>query len=179
MKKAHQLTLMQLKKSAQSINIGLPLGSLPGVGDTPLNGAKITLGYNVSDATNDSLQNQEGGTVAVVVPVGPLKVGFQKKAYAPVSTRNTGGTGTDTFYKDDIIGIAFAVNDEIALSYNIIESVKHADSGKNQEQETKAINVAYTIGGLTLALQDAKTDNNGYTAGSEDNTRTFSVKTGF
>jgi hypothetical protein len=168
-----------IKKSAQSINVGLPLGSLPGVGNTPLGGAKITLGYNKSGAATDDFQDQEGGTVAVVVPVGPLKVGYQKKVYAPVSTSNTGANSTDTFFKDDIIGIAFAVNDEIALSYNVIESARHAETGVNQEQETKAINVAYTIGGLTLALQDAKTDNDGFTAGSDDNTRTFSVKTGF
>jgi hypothetical protein len=167
------------KKSAQSINVGIPLAGLPAIGDSAIGGTKITLGYEISDATTDDFQNKEGGTVAVVVPVGPLKVGYQKKGYAAQSTTNTGGNNIDTFYKDDILGIAFAVNDELALSYNIIESVKHAETGANVEQETKAINVAYTIGGLTLALQDAKTDNNGYTAGSEDNTRTFSVKTGF
>mgnify|MGYP006146098571 FL=1 len=168
-----------IKKSAQSINVGLPLAGLPGVGSTPIGGAKITLGYNKSDAQSDDFQNQEGGTVAVVVPVGPLKVGYQKKAYANGSTSNTGANSTDTFFKDDIIGIAFAVNDELALSYNRIESARHNETGINQEQETKAYNVAYTIGGLTLALQDAKTSNDGYSAGTDDETRTISVKTGF
>jgi len=102
---------------------------------------------------------------------------IRKKVYAP-QNNNTIPSQT-IFYKDDIIGIAFAVNDELALSYNLIESEKHDEQGAIVEQETKAINVAYTIGGLTLALQDAKTDNNGYTAAASDDTRTFSVKTGF
>jgi hypothetical protein len=47
------------------------------------------------------------------------------------------------------------------------------------EQETKAINLAYTVGGLTLALQDAKTSNAAYVQDADDDTRTFSVKTAF
>ena len=47
------------------------------------------------------------------------------------------------------------------------------------EQESKAINVAYTVGGLTLALQDAKTDNAAYVSGDSDDVRTISVKTAF
>jgi hypothetical protein len=164
--------------NAQSINIGIPLAGLPGVGDSPIGGAKITLGYEEAENTvNTKQQQKQGATIAAVVPVGPLKVGYQKKVYAP-QNNNTIPSQT-IFYKDDIIGIAFAVNDELALSYNLIESEKHDEQGAIVEQETKAINVAYTIGGLTLALQDAKTDNNGYTAAASDDTRTFSVKTGF
>ena len=53
------------------------------------------------------------------MPAGPLSVGFQKKAYAPVATAD----GTKTFYKDDVLGIAYAVNDDFAISYNLYESV--------------------------------------------------------
>ena len=105
-------------KSAQSMNVGIPLSGLPVIGDSPLGGAKITLGYENMDAMADTYQAKEGGTVAVVMPLGPLSVGFQKKAYAPVATAD----GTKTFYKDDVIGIAYAVNDDFAISYNLYES---------------------------------------------------------
>ena len=49
----------------------------------------------------------------------------------------------------------------------------------NDVQETKAINVAYTIGGLTLGFQDAQTSNNNWTKDSDDDTRTLSIKTAF
>jgi hypothetical protein len=166
------------RTSAQSVNVGIPLSGLPVLGDTPLGGAKITLGYNQSDSTVAKAQAKEGGTVAVVLPVGPMKVGFQKKAYAALGTANT--EVMDTFYKDDILGVAYAVNDDFALSYNLIESVKHNHTaGQEIEQETKAINLAYTVGGLTLGFQDAKTKNSGWSTGTDNDTRTFSIKTAF
>ena len=162
-------------KSAQSINVGIPLSGVPVVGDSPLGGAKITLGYEKSDAMASSFQPKEGGTVAVVLPVGPLSVGYQKKAYAAAATAN----GTKTFYKDDIYGIAYAINDDLALSWNVYQSDQHNNDGTNTEQETKSLNIAYTVGGLTLGFADAKTSNAAYTAASDDDTRTFSIKTAF
>ena len=162
-------------KSAQSVNLGIPLSGVPVLGDTALGGAKITVGYENSDAMNSAYQPKEGATVAVNLPVGPLSVGYQKKAYAPVATAEA----TKTFYKDSILGVAYAVNDDFAISYNIYESSQHANDAKNDEQETKAINIAYTVGGLTLGFQDAKTSNAGYVDGTDDDTRTISVKTAF
>ena len=162
-------------KSAQSINVGIPLSGVPVVGDSPLGGAKITLGYEKSDAMASSFQPKEGGTVAVVLPVGPLSVGYQKKAYAAAATANA----TKTFYKDDVYGIAYAINDDLALSWNVYQSAQHNNDGTNTEQETKSLNIAYTVGGLTLGFADAKTSNAAYTAASDDDTRTFSIKTAF
>ena len=78
-----------------------------------------------------------------------------------------------------MLGIAYAINDDFAISYNLYESVKHNHAATEVEQETKAINLAYTVGGLTLGFQDAKTDNAAYSSGTSDDTRTFSVKTAF
>jgi hypothetical protein len=172
--KAASLTANNGKKSAKSMNVGIPLSGIPVLGDSPLGGAKITLGYEHSDAQADADQAKEGGTIAVVAPVGPLSVGFQKKGYAPNNT-----DGTKEFYKDEVIGIAYAVNDDFAISYNQYTSVKHANAGADIEQETEAFNVAYTVGGLTLGFQDAKTSNAGYSSGTDDDTRTISIKTAF
>ena len=161
------------KGSAESISVGIPFANIPMVGDSPLGGAKLTLGYNVNDNLTPANQSLEGGTAALTLPIGPMSFGFQKKAYAPVQT-----DGTKTFYKDDIYGIAYAVNDEFAVSYNVIESDKHSET-TIVEQETKAINIAYTVGGLTLAFQDASSSNSGYSVGTDNDTRTFSVKTAF
>ena len=108
------------------------------------------------------------------MPVGPLSVGYQKKAYQ-IAQADT------SYYKDDIIGIAYAVNDDFAISYNVIESVNHAKGhiSLNVEHETKAINLAYTVGGFTLGFQDAKTSNSGWSSGTDDDARTISVKTAF
>ena len=58
--------------SAQSINVGIPLGSLPVVGDTVIGGAKITAGFNESTQNNKRCCFS-GGTVAVT----PQSVRFQ------------------------------------------------------------------------------------------------------
>ena len=162
-------------KSAYSTNVKIPVGSVPFVGDTALGGMTITAGYEKSDAINSTFQSKEGGTIALNLPVGPLSVGYQKKAYAPVATANA----TKTFYKDDVYGIAYAINDDLALSWNVYESAQHNNDGKNDKQESKSINIAYTVGGLTLALADAKTSNAGYSNGTDDDTRTISIKTAF
>ena len=177
--KAASTTANSAANSAESINIGIPLAGLPGVGSTPLGGAKVTLGYENSKSRATDAQPKEGGTVAVVMPIGALKVGYQKKAYQAVGT--SAAEAQDGFYKDDILGVAYAVNDEIAVSYNMIQSDRHLHTNANGEieQETKAINVAYTVGGLTLAFQDAKTSNSGYAKGTDNDTRTISIKTAF
>ncbi len=177
--KAASTTADSAANSAESINIGIPLAGLPGVGSTPLGGAKVTLGYENSKSRATDAQPKEGGTVAVVMPIGALKVGYQKKAYQAVGTSSA--EAQSGFYKDDILGVAYAVNDELAVSYNMIQSDRHLHSNANGEieQETKAINVAYTVGGLTLAFQDAKTSNSGYAKGTDNDTRTISIKTAF
>jgi len=177
--KAASTTANSAANSAESINIGIPLAGLPGVGSTPLGGAKVTLGYENSKSRATDAQPKEGGTVAVVMPIGALKVGYQKKAYQAVGTSSA--EAQSGFYKDDILGVAYAVNDELAVSYNMIQSDRHLHTNANGEieQETKAINVAYTVGGLTLAFQDAKTTNSGYSSGTDNDTRTISIKTAF
>ena len=165
--------------SAESINVGIPLAGLPGIGSTPLGGAKITLGYENSDSRVTNAQPKQGGTVAVVMPVGALKVGYQKKGYQAIGT--SADKAQNGFFKDDILGVAYAINDELAVSYNVYRSDRHlhTNSVGEVEQETKAINLAYTVGGLTLGFQDAKTSNSGYTVGTDNDTRTISIKTAF
>ena len=166
------------KSSAQSINVGIPMSSVPFIGDTALGGMKITAGYEESDSRTVAANGKEGATVAAVLPIGPLKVGYQKKAYQAAQTAIL--VANRVFFKDDILGVAYAVNDDFAISYNIIESTNHSKAdGVNVEQETKAINIAYTVGGLTLGFQDAKTSNAGYSAATDDDTRTISIKTAF
>ena len=163
-------------KSAQSVSIATSLASLPVIGDTALGGLKITAGYEESKNIVAKADNKEGATIAVNYAMGPVSLGYQKKAYQGLAS----DIATKTFYKDDVIGIAYAVNDSLAISYNKYTSVKHANTATNVEQETTAINLAYTVGGLTLAFQDASTDNGAYTVSAvDDETRTISIKTAF
>ena len=161
-------------ESAQSVNLKFDMGAMPAIGGD-LAGLVVTLGYEESDASVATMQGKEGATVAINYATGPVKVGFQRKAYQPETTT----VAAKEFYKDDIYGVAYAINDSLAVSYNVIESVKHAEAGVDVEQKTKAINAAYTIGGLTIGFQDAKTSHAAYVTDSDDDTRTLSLKTAF
>jgi hypothetical protein len=163
--------------SASSINLGIPLSNLPIVGDSPLGGMKLSLGYEESDSRTATAQDKLGATVAVTLPVGPLKIGYQKKSYQ--AAQDAILIANRVFFKDDIYGIAYAINDDLAISYNVIESTQHAKDGINDEQESKSINAAYTVGGLTIAFADAKTSNSGYVKDTDNDTRTLSIKTAF
>ena len=175
--KGSSTTTSYTAESAQSVNIGLPVSSVPVLGDTVLGGMKITLGYEDSTNTVANTPDKGGATVAVNLPVGPLSIGYQKKAYQALGASLS--ETTKAFYKDDIIGVAYAVNDAFAISYNNYTSAKHLHTTGEVEQETKAINLAYTVGGLTIGFQDARTDNDAYTTDSSDDTRTISLKTAF
>ena len=102
-----------------------------------------------------TFQAKEGGTIAVVMPSWTSFSWLPKKKFAPVTT----AIATKENYYDDILGIAYAVNDDFAISYNLYESRKATNGGTQVEQETEAFNIAYTVGGLTLGFQDAKTAN--------------------
>ena len=88
--------------------------------------------------------------------------------------------GTDSvFYRDSVVGIAYAINDEFSVSYNEYKSDRKNVATLNVEQETTAINVGYTVGGLTIGLQDASTDNANFVKDAKDDTRTIGIAVAF
>ena len=67
----------------------------------------------------------------------------------------------------------------LSISYNKYESYKGQDTAVSVEQDTTAINIGYTIGGMTIGFQDAQTDGAGYAADTKDDTRTIGVSVAF
>jgi len=161
--------------SATTVNVSTTLASVPFIGDTMLGGLKVTAGYEQMDAQVNTFEDQLGATVAVNYAAGPVSLGYQKKGYQRAQASNA----AKEFYKDDVYGIAYAVNENFAISYNVYQSTKHNNAMTLIEQESKAINIAYTVGGLTIGIQDAQTSNSGYVSAKDDDTRTISLKTAF
>ena len=83
------------------------------------------------------------------------------------------------YYRDSVVGIAYAINDEFSVSYNQYNSDRKNVATLNVEQETTAINVGYTVGGLTIGLQDASTDNANFVKDAKDDTRTIGIAVAF
>ena len=159
-------------KSATSTVIGIDLGAL----DAAAENAKVTLGYAEGARTASfASQDMEELTAAFNYAYGPVKIGLQKK-------RNTVGkdTGGLLRHHDTILGVAYAVNDQLSVSLNRYTSTRSQDTNANNEtQETDAINIGYTMGGMTIGFQEASTDNASYTAAKKDDSRTLGVSVAF
>ena len=159
--------------AGSTITIKTDLGAL----DSIFDGATVTTGYSeteTSTASNTS-DNQEG-TVAINYAYGPVSLGMQRKhAYLGVTD-----AGLDRISHYDLVsGIAYAVNDNLSLSFNRYTSKRHSEQVQNSVQETDAISIGYTIGGMTIGFQDATTDNANYVLDAKDDSRTLGVAVAF
>ena len=163
--------------SGTSISLKTPFAGLPVVGSA-LNGLVLTTGY--AEEENNTAVNTHKGyemTAALNYAYGPLSFGYQKKYDNEGQVTNA---GTDAIWqKADIYGIAYAINDSLSISYNKYESYQHKVTAVNSVQDTTAISIGYSVGGLTFGLQDAQTDNAGYVKNAKDDTRTLSVVVAF
>ena len=166
--------------SGMEIVIKNNMGDLPVVGSF-LDGNTLTLGYGEEEVnTIANTTDRFEATVALTGSYGNFSYGYQKKHIDKGQVTNA--TTDAIFYGQDIIGIAYAVNDALSISYNIIEEKKHdvtdADIG-TYKQETDAINIGYTVGGITLGFQEASTDNANQVVNTSDDTRRIQVTANF
>jgi hypothetical protein len=165
------------KGSGMEVVVKTALGDLPVVGSF-LGGNTLTLGYaeeEMEQAANTTDRHE--ATVALTGSIGNFSYGYQMEH---IDAGQTVATTDAVFYNVESIGLAYAVNDALSISYNMMEQKQHnvaADS--SFEQETDAINIGYTVGGLTLGFQDASTDNANMVKDAKDDTRTISVKAAF
>ena len=162
--------------SGESISLKTNLADLPGVGAF-LDGAMLTTGYETQEvSTNVNTSDQHDITAALNYNIGSFALGYQKKMH---NEGQTAGTTDEVRYHDTAIGIVYSINDALSISYNEYESRRHNNAAVNFVQETTAINVGYTVGGMTIGFQDASTDNAGWATTTEDDSRTLGVSVAF
>jgi hypothetical protein len=175
--------------SGSSISLKTPLSGLPVVGGA-LDGLVLTTGYAEAELSRVANTDKEVElTAALNYTRGPLSLGYQKKYD---NDGQVTAAADAAFTKADIYGIAYAINDSLTVSYNRYESYKHNINatgaagaaaanigGADAKQDTSAINIGYTVGGMTFGFQDAQTDNAGYIKNAKDDTRTVSVVVAF
>ena len=162
--------------SGESISIATNMADLPVVGSF-LDGLTLKAGYESDEIQRlANTSDIHDATVALNYAVGNFALGVQKKVH---NEGQTVATTDEIRYHDTVIGIKYAVNDELSISWNEYESVRHNNTANNFVQETTAINVGYTVGGLTIGFQEASTDNAGWATATEDDSRTLGVSVAF
>jgi hypothetical protein len=162
--------------SGYSATLTTALNALPIVGGA-LDGLVLTTGIEEQEtSTIAKTQDAMGVTAALNYAYGPVKIGYQKKFTDGGETAAAQGT---VVTRDNIIVIAYAVNDSLSLSYNRYESNQSTAADANVEQTTTAYNIGYTVGGMTFGFQDATTDNAAYVANQKDDTRRIQLVVAF
>jgi len=118
-------------------------------------------------------QNAESGAYYATYATGPVSIGYSKahKAMHLIDNHDGAGTGTTGAVEDydqTNYSIAFAASDDLSVSYERETSEANKLDDTSVEQESSAVQIAYTMGGMTLAVSHASHDNNAYVTG--DNT---------
>lgn len=156
----------------------------------PIAGLALGASYSKANAqgvagTKDQAE-LEYGDVYVKYDIGAIGLGYSQSRYTPVATVATGsGAQTIEYYKADNYSIAFNANENLSLSYEVEKSTRYtaetagAAQSANKEITSKAIQAAYTVGGMTLALGHQTHDNVGYTTGYDVNTTLLAVSMAF
>ena len=163
--------------SGNELVVITPLGGLPVVGDV-LDGFTLTAGYAEEElATVANTTDRHEYTAALTGSVGNFKFGYQREV---IDEGQTVALTDADFYKVESIGLAYAINDALSISYNMMEQEQHnIDADSSFTQDTDAISIGYTVGGMTIGFQDASTDNANMVKNAKDDTRTIGISVAF
>ena len=165
---------------------------------SPIDGLKIGADYYETGGDKLSTVSQEktGGNVYAQYAMGNFKIGYTQGELEPAKTTDKYGTNTaDTAtalggdaYESDGLGVEFAVNDNLSISYTTedftrVHKTMAATASTNTRNsvtsEQTTIMAAYNIGGATVGVSLIDTDNSDYTDGREENKTVFSLALAF
>jgi hypothetical protein len=130
-------------------------------------------------------QDAESGAYYATYAVGNVSLGYSKafKALAIADDADAGGSATKVEYYDQSnTSIAYVVNDDLSVSYEVEKSQANylADATAAVEQKSTGIQVAYNMGGMTLAIGRMKHNNPGYSSTTQNEEQTlFAVTMAF
>jgi hypothetical protein len=150
----------------------------------PVDGLKITASYAKQDpGTNVSAdeQDSQSGAISAKYSQGPFTVGVGTARIAPRIADNLAATATTVEYYDNKnLSVAMAVNDNLSISGSVEKSdAQYSVLSSDGKNETKAIQAAYTMGGMTLALSHANKDGIAYSTTNNVSETIFALTMAF
>ena len=110
-------------------------------------------------ASGDRTQYVLGATYAI----GSVTVGYQTSRD---NLQQTAIGTTNSFYSNEAFGVSFNVNDNLSLSYGSHRSENQLNSGASVELEAESLQMAYTMGGMSVKIAESTVDNGSYTSGT-------------
>ena len=104
----------------------------------PMDGLNVYVGTGTKGNSNGT-QDDDHTTMAVTYAYGPVTAGYQVSDIEPAGATNDLET---TAY-----GLAFAVNENLSISYGESETTKE---GSTVDQELSGYSIGYSMGGITI-----------------------------
>ena len=150
---------------------------------SPVDGLTVGASYFEFDGSGlaKSTQEAESGAYYATYATGPVSIGYSKAYKQPFVVDQTSAlnaTAVD-YYDQTNYSIAFAASDDLSVSYERETSEKILHNSSSVEQESSAVQVAYTMGGMTLAVSHGSHDNVGYTDAENQDQTLFAVTMAF
>jgi len=111
-----------------------------------------------SSTDGDRTQYVAGATYAI----GSVTLGYQ---YSRDNLQSSAAASA-SFYENEAFGVSFSINDDLSISYGNHKSDKRLNSGSSVELEAESLQLAYTMGGMSVKIAESTVDNASYTAGT-------------
>jgi hypothetical protein len=129
-------------------------------------------------------QAAESGAYYATYATGPFSVGYSQAYKAPNLADNASTALTDAtaeYYDQTNYSIAYAATDNLSVSYEVEnDEVNYVTKATAEvEQKSKSVQIAYTMGGMTLAVAHGSYDNSGYVADVNVDQTLFAVTMAF
>jgi hypothetical protein len=133
----------------------------PSMGTEVLSGLNLFVGAHYTENTEATKNNGYEGVGGITFDIGPVSLGYAKAGLAPGSN---GGKSEVEWYKNDMFGVAFNINDDLSISYGKHDSRQgfHGRDVASVDMEVESFQVAYTMGGASIRYAETEADNAAY-----------------
>ncbi len=131
---------------------------------SPSDGVNVGIGHGNEDNSYTAGSDASYSTGFVTYAFGGATVGYQM-------SEGRGGSANAIATDTTLYGVSFAINENIAVSYNEMET-DFDDSTTTSDEKTSGFGASYTMGSAALRVLTADISNKGGKAGSKDETIT-------
>jgi outer membrane protein OmpU len=89
------------------------------------------------------------------------------------------GNGTATNSEDNQLAysVTYAVNDQISVGYEVVETEKELVNASNPKEEAKAFTIGYDLGGMGVSFMWTEIDNMGSSNDAANDVESFQIRT--
>jgi len=130
---------------------------------TGVDGLKLFGGTASIEGNGSAIEDNTQQVIGATYAVGSVTLGYQW------SRDDKNGTATTTnFYENQAYGVSFAINDDLSVSYGEHASERSVKTAITADVEltAKSLQLAYSMGGMSIKVAETSIDNGNYTSGS-------------